>query len=160
MTRLLVSGIALLLGLRLGAIEPANPSTGAPARQLLNYLASIYRQKTLTGFATGAIDQDGYLLFSNIVVLNHDFQEGAMRGSVFPVPAKKEISVSLVAEKEEVICITISDMQGAILLKKEFLSSEGENLLTMDLNNLASGTYLLRASRGGDVLFRSRFIKE
>ena len=44
----------------LAAAEPVNPNTGAPARQLLNYLASVYRQKTLTGFATSALDEAGY----------------------------------------------------------------------------------------------------
>lgn len=56
----MVLAVAFLVGADLDAAEPVNPNTAAPARQLLDYLASIYKQKTLTGFATSAVDEAGY----------------------------------------------------------------------------------------------------
>ncbi len=48
------------LPLSVSAADPVNTNSTAPVRQLLNYLASGYQKKTLTGFATLSIDQDSY----------------------------------------------------------------------------------------------------
>ncbi len=56
----LVSGLLLGPAQEAGAANPVNPNASAPTRQLLSYLESIYKQKTLTGFATSIIDDAGY----------------------------------------------------------------------------------------------------
>jgi mannan endo-1,4-beta-mannosidase len=52
--------LTILLPARTLALDPANPDAGAAARQLLNYLESIYQKKTITGFATLDIDASSY----------------------------------------------------------------------------------------------------
>jgi hypothetical protein len=57
---LLAISFSHLLPLSVSAADPVNTNSSAPVRQLLNYLASVYQKKTLTGFATLSIDQDSY----------------------------------------------------------------------------------------------------
>jgi mannan endo-1,4-beta-mannosidase len=57
---LLAFSCSFILPTPVGAADPANPNARAPVRQLLNYLASVYQKKTLTGFATLSIDSDSY----------------------------------------------------------------------------------------------------
>jgi Glycosyl hydrolase family 26 len=56
----LAASFSALLPVSVSGADPVNTNSIAPVRQLLNYLATGYQKKTLTGFATLSIDGDSY----------------------------------------------------------------------------------------------------
>jgi hypothetical protein len=105
------------------------------------------------------IDRDGGFVFSNVVALNH-MSEGAMLKSVFPVPAANDISVRAEIKESGITTLSVLDAQGATVLVKEFSTIEGDNVFTMNLDNIAPGRYLIRGDNKAGVLFTAPFIKK
>lgn len=105
-------------------------------------------------------DFDGHSTLSEVINLNHDKKSAVIIGSVFPVPATNQISVRVEAQSAGSMGIKITDMKGTLLESGWFSLTEGDNLISMDLNKLPSGSYVLKGLNNEGVLFSRSFIKQ
>ena len=88
------------------------------------------------------IDKDG--LFTYSMVKSVKFSElriGLL--TIFPNPGVNEINLSVNAEAQENITLTITNMQGAKVLQKNFKVVAGINNFTQNIQSLSKGSYVI-----------------
>ena len=68
--------------------------------------------------------------------------------SVYPNPAKDNLTISIENLKDGNIELTLLDMNGKVVINKNAVATKGRNLITMDISNLKSATYLLVSDDG------------
>ena len=71
--------------------------------------------------------------------------------SVFPNPTMDAATILLNMSQENDALITLSDVQGKVLLQQKQHLLSGANKIPLSLNNLAAGLYLVNASIGNEV---------
>ena len=68
---------------------------------------------------------------------------GAGTVSVFPNPAKDKINVSFNAKDQADLQISLNDLSGKQVLTNKYSVAKGENQLSVDVNGLSKGVYVL-----------------
>jgi len=68
---------------------------------------------------------------------------GAGTVSVFPNPAKDKINVSFNAKDQADLQISLNDLSGKQVLTNKYRVAKGENQLSVDVNGLSKGVYVL-----------------
>lgn len=80
--------------------------------------------------------------------------------SLYPVPAKDDLSIDLSVSSDAMYTISVFDIKGRSALKpirNKF--SKGKNHFVLDVSTLASGTYLLRIEKENGVYLTRKFVK-
>jgi len=67
---------------------------------------------------------------------------------VYPNPADEEVNVSFTALTGETVEVYVTDLMGNILSRHTIHANEGNNLVMLSTESLASGMYLIRLSEG------------
>jgi len=81
--------------------------------------------------------------------------------SLYPNPAKTELNVTITGSKADVFNVEISDIYGKALASQQQLSNGGTNIATIDVSNLAQGTYIVTVKdRTNSIVSTQRFVKE
>jgi hypothetical protein len=91
----------------------------------------------------------GYYQYDETIVNTQEWlnQANASQVRVFPNPTSTVLNVRFQLPKEDQVSITLSDMQGKLLLSKRVgTKAAGEHLESIDLNGLPQGSYLCRIS--------------
>ena len=91
------------------------------------------------------LDKDGRYTTSNIVVLKGLISSAFALSNIYPNPAKSVVNVVVTAPVTTAVNITITDLAGKPVIKQVMQLAVGENNLSLNLNKLPSGTYLLKA---------------
>ncbi|MCK4568671.1 MAG: C10 family peptidase [Bacteroidales bacterium] len=73
---------------------------------------------------------------------------------IFPNPAGDRVNLSWMADKNGEVRISITNMTGFVVLKKDFNEKAGNNSLRIDVSGLKAGIYLLEMERGGERAYR------
>jgi hypothetical protein len=72
---------------------------------------------------------------------------GNIKGlSCFPNPSSKEVTVQLETSSEQLVSITLFDMQGKQVLHLEKNAGKGTQSITFDISQLIAGTYICRVA--------------
>lgn len=99
-------------------------------------------------------DFDGQLTYSRIISVNM----GASLGSnIFPNPATDKLNIHL-SGRSGLAILEVINLQGVILLKKVIDDAEEQNL-SVDLQEISSGTYILKTTSGNNTE-QALFIKQ
>lgn len=97
---------------------------------------------------------DMYTVEENVVfVSSNDFSTGN-QFTVFPNPVKEVLGINFQGNYMGEISYRIYDMYGKLLLNNEFNKSQERFVQTINLPQLAAGTYVLQLSLGEDSLYR------
>jgi hypothetical protein len=64
--------------------------------------------------------------------------------NIFPNPFTNELNIGFVNQQSEVININVFDLSGRLMLSQNEFASEGINQISINSNDLASGTYLVK----------------
>jgi hypothetical protein len=67
---------------------------------------------------------------------------------VFPNPADDELNVRFTALTGQTVTVSVVDLLGNVLSTYTIQANEGENLVMLSTESLASGMYLVRLSQG------------
>ncbi|HNP50114.1 MAG TPA: T9SS type A sorting domain-containing protein, partial [Bacteroidia bacterium] len=78
---------------------------------------------------------------------------------VYPNPATQLINIRFAAEQSVTTRVQLVDLTGRIVRNQEFTAVAGENLLTIDMNDLARGIYTLIVD-SGNIQQQSRITLE
>ncbi|MDP4283306.1 MAG: T9SS type A sorting domain-containing protein [Bacteroidota bacterium] len=107
------------------------------------------------------IDKDGKSSYSNIVYIKGDNINAITIGNIYPNPAKNSINVTIASPSNNKIEIEISDLAGKIVLRKATKIVKGDNNLSVNVTNLSSGSYILKATgSSGSQTSITKFVKE
>ncbi len=76
---------------------------------------------------------------------------------IYPNPAENEIHIVYTSAEQGRTAMRVTDLSGKMLLSGSYDVAEGENILRVKLDNLASGVYVLECTTDGYVS-RQRFV--
>ena len=89
------------------------------------------------------VDVEGDFTYSDIVNVMYE----SSGFSVFPVPAKDEITLQL-ESSQTTIDISISNIVGEVIHRQEVHLSKGVNQFTFDISDYTNGVYFLTINNG------------
>ena len=80
--------------------------------------------------------------------------------NVFPSPAKEliNVEVNFNTQSDEIMHITIMDLNSRRIKSKSISSEESSNRIQMDIDDLTSGSYLMRVTQGDKIAVK-QFVK-
>jgi hypothetical protein len=87
------------------------------------------------------VDVYGKATFSKVVSVNNGGKSGRL--SLAPNPARNEMRISTTIEREGDVTIQILDVLGRVVLNEKRSVVQGDNQLTINIEDLANGTYFL-----------------
>lgn len=112
----------------------------------------------LTYYRLRSMDADGKGSLSKIVSVNRrPSREVSM--IVYPIPARNILHISFSSIQSEMVTFDIVDMMGRVLSTANIHAAEGENQMTLPIESLASGFYLLHLKMNGSIQ-TSHFVKK
>jgi len=127
---------------QIGQVTAAGNSTSTTAYEFLD-------AQPLPGFnyyRLKMIDIDGSSEQSEVVAVANRY--GSFVGGLFPNPAEDQISVVIDADAEMLAYLRVLDASGRLVGEHRSTVAAGQQTVTMPLNGLESGHYLLIASFG------------
>jgi hypothetical protein len=63
---------------------------------------------------------------------------------IYPNPATDIANISFNAMESQSMVITVMDLTGRVFINEEVYVNQGNNLLPLSVNNLASGNYIIQ----------------
>lgn len=115
------------------------------------YTVTDERPFDLTYYRLMTTDIDGSLSYSGVVSVNRS-ASNIIEMSASPVPTQNDVNISLSSLHTQSVVLTVNDLSGRTILESTRNIEEGSNLLSVDLSELAAGSYI--------VSLRSRSINE
>lgn len=91
------------------------------------------------------VDKDGKTSFSEIVVIKGLKPTKLELVSIYPNPVINTLKVSIAAAKADKVTFVVSDVTGKAIITQTLSVTSGDNTLQLDVNNLAKGTYTIKA---------------
>jgi hypothetical protein len=102
------------------------------------------------------VNTDNSKKYSGIVSVKN---EGASGFAVYPNPVKDKMTVWFAAGRTANAVIYIFDLNGKLVYNKNVQATEGRNIVTMNTDVLAAGSYILKVVMEGDVMI-GKFTKQ
>lgn len=90
------------------------------------------------------VDKDGQISYSKIVVLTGNKNDKFEIVNLYPNPAFNQIKLNVNASKDEVATIIVTDIVGKVLIKQNASIRKGENIISLNTEKLANGTYTIK----------------
>lgn len=130
--------------------------------QTLSY--SFNDVKPLSGsgyYRLKQVDKDGKSSFSEVVLIKGLKPTKLELVSVYPNPVINTLKVSIAAAKADKVTFIVSDITGKAIVTQVVNVISGDNTLQLDVNNLAKGTYTIKAicADGCETAIR-KFVKQ
>ena len=107
------------------------------------------------------IDKDGKFTLSEVVVIKGNKSTKLELVGVYPNPSTNVLNVSLNAPKTDKVTLVVSDLSGRTILSQNVQIVAGDNLTTVNVSALASGTYTIKAiCANGCETTITKFVKQ
>ena len=107
------------------------------------------------------VDKDGRSKLSNVIRVNVVKDNNNIISGIYPNPATKQISLTLNSLVSEKISLVINDFAGKSVFQKAYEVIEGVNNLTINVEGLVAGTYIIKAiCSSGCETASAKFIKK
>lgn len=145
-----------------GTYNPTTPKNDPYLTHYMN-LDSYAGTKFTVTLETRNISKDTSIFFmpfvlDNAYVDNVCFTEQSQQGiednsllnqtSVYPNPFSDEFSIKYDTDGSEIVCITVANIVGNIVYSGNYNVSSGSNRINLNMQNQASGVYILNISNG------------
>jgi len=90
-----------------------------------------------------------YLIYSTRLAGTEENAPSDISLSTYPNPSNGQFHVSFNCEKEQSCLISLYDLSGRMVLEKNLIAVEGNNVVDVNASPLTQGTYLMRLSGDG-----------
>jgi hypothetical protein len=90
-------------------------------------------------------DKDGRVNYSNVVYLKGIAVSNLTLSAIYPNPTRDVLKAAVQAPAAETITFVITDMMGKAISRQTTQVISGDNAINLNVANLASGNYLLKA---------------
>ena len=115
----------------------------------------------ITYYRLKQIDKNGKSAYSSIIAIKGEKATSLTISEVYPNPAINVLNIIVASPSEEKTNIIITDITGKILQKQAVLINSGNNNIQLNLNNLATGSYMLKVlCNNGCSSSTFKFVKE
>lgn len=123
---------------KVGMVRAVN-ATGTHQYQFLDP-AVLNTAQSFIFYRLKQIDTDGRFSYSRIVLLNTGKK---YQVQVFPNPASDLVNLTIHAARTETVQVTVRDLAGRILISRQQVLRNGDNVLQLDISRISTGTYLV-----------------
>lgn len=106
------------------------------------------------------MDNDGSFKFSNVVLVRGLKATTISISGIYPNPSKSYLNVIITSPEQKEVNLQITDMSGKLIKTIVNKVVDGDNLVTLSLNNLAKGVYNLSVIDGANTSKTISFIKD
>ncbi|MBL7726525.1 MAG: T9SS type A sorting domain-containing protein [Dinghuibacter sp.] len=121
--------------------------------------ASVSASRKVVYYRLKQVNRDGRINFSFVVPVKMDEEQNAAV-SVWPVPAKDEVTVSFHIARAGEVVLHVFDYTGKKVRTSRYLGETGKNMVQLtDLNGLNAGVYIVQVWLGNDVAATASFLK-
>jgi hypothetical protein len=99
-------------------------------------------QSKLIFYRLKMIDADGKFTYSKVIVFRINPIENSF--TIYPNPARTEVFVSLMTDKNQSLRVKVLDISGKIVSEQRKEIQKGTNVFPVNISNLKAGNYLLQ----------------
>ena len=89
-------------------------------------------------------DYNGQFEYFNLIAVQNSCIDTPAQLTIFPNPVADDLGFQFFSGNNETVIIEVYDVVGKLIISTSSSVSEGNNLLSVDLASIASGTYMLR----------------
>lgn len=105
------------------------------------------------------VDRDGRSKFSNVIQIKGKQAARLTISSVYPNPARNEITLSITSPVRSTVTVSIINMNGQTMGQQTIAIGTGSNSLPVNISNLPAGYYMFKlTSEHGSAV--TRFVKQ
>ncbi len=123
-----------------------------------NYIDEINFNSALY-YRLKQIDKDGKTEYSSIVVIKGNEPIKFQISGVYPNPVVRDLNIKMSILTNEKVQLSVSDINGRLMMQESRQMNSGENLLSINVNALASGTYIIKATTASGEEVTTKFVK-
>lgn len=129
--------------------------------KIYSFLDKDVQQHITYEYQLKFVDIDGQFTISDIKTLNMDCSKESTSINIFPNPATSELNILYVTEEDNIdLTVAILDMTGRTIMTQTKEMKNGGNVITLDINSIANGTYLLHyQDADGITVGAEKFVK-
>lgn len=134
---------------------------GGNSTATLNYVFNDLKPFTANCYyRLKQVDKDGRSKISDIILLKGTRANVFALSNVYPNPAKSIINIILTASADNKADIIITDIAGKPIMRQAAQLAAGNNNLSLDVNKLPAGSYIIRAMCANGETALSKFVKQ
>lgn len=101
------------------------------------------------------VDADGRFSWSPIAKVFFGGKDGAYV-SVYPNPVQNRLSIAMSSRAAQSVTLLLMDVSGRVLQSRPWQLATGDNTFSLDMSDLAAGSYLLRIG----ATFQTKVVKQ
>jgi hypothetical protein len=131
---------------------------GSETNKLYNYIDNGLKNG-INYYRLKMIDSDGKITYSRTVAVMNGVN-GLLLTSLIPTIVTNNAALTIASSNQRKLDIIIVDMQGRVVLKRNFTIAEGNTNIELQLNGLAAGVYQLTGLSAEGKTNTIRFIKQ
>ncbi len=140
----------------IGSKAPGGNSTAT-----LNYVFDDIKPfNTNCYYRLKQVDKDGRSKISDIVLLKGTQANVFALSNVYPNPAKSIVNIILTASADNKADIIITDIAGKPIMRQAAQLAAGNNNLSLDVNKLPAGSYIIKTMCANGETAISKFVKQ
>ncbi|MBN4052229.1 T9SS type A sorting domain-containing protein [Sphingobacteriaceae bacterium AH-315-L07] len=103
-------------------------------------------------------DFDGQFEYFPVVSVNVKLKQFDLSG-IYPNPAKNNVIIEFTAEEYDEVTMSLYNLMGQELIKKNITTKQGMNELGVDISNLTEGTYFIVMINQNNAVITSKLSK-
>jgi hypothetical protein len=129
-------------------------AAGYSASQLRYELVDLAPMPGINRYRILQLDQEGNSDASPAVEVNFAGPSGLVWGAVGPNPAADYININFYNDRSETLLLTMSDMNGKVVIRQDISAIAGANALQLALNKVDAGSYFVSLQGANEKLTR------
>jgi trimeric autotransporter adhesin len=107
------------------------------------------------------VDRDGTKEKSQVVQVNFSEKRGQLASAIaYPNPFSSTVNISVPAVNDDKLVLQVTDLQGRMVAKSEEILTLGINEVSLNLDMLQKGIYLIKATTGNGESKVMKVVKE
>ena len=136
----------------------ASKAAGGNSIQVLSYSFMDTHPAAKNYYRLKQVDKDGKIFYSNIINIETALQHFI---KISPNPVQQRLYMQTDFSVDEKISVTITDAMGRIVLQKQHIYADANDVLQFDVSGLIQEMYFLKISEeGNNVLLTTMFMKD
>ncbi len=142
-------------GKQFNVIDAVNAAGTSTQFNHYNFSHSVNTERTY--YQIRAVDIDGSIFLSDVVVVNAACKVLLDDLALYPNPTNHDIKLSFSTQKERNVQVEVLDGLGRTVVDKQMEVTSGFNSIDLETNELTPGIYHIKIH--GDYFYRLKFIK-
>jgi hypothetical protein len=131
---------------KIGTVKGAGTS-----QTIQNYRFDDNTPLTLSYYRLKQVNTDESFEYSKVISVTRKGEKFKLN-TLSPNPTKDNVTIQFESDKKEAIHVSVMDMTGRIVLSQNAVSTEGPNVLNLNMSSLSNGIYFMSLKNSETVI--------